>query len=160
MKKLLVVLILAGVSIALAQQPPQPPAVPQTPQQIVDLWFRYYNELDGTEATTNRLLGLYAADAMHQTGPSSRQLGPVFYEGQAAIRKMAMDTGTKYAEIAYRVEYTYTNCQREEAALDGARFRGIATIISTTGTPDIIIVGAHALIDGIGVSVIERLERT
>jgi len=82
-----------------------PQAQPYSSPQIVELWFRYFNLLDGSEHSVNQLLSLYAPDAMHQTGPATRQIGPVFYEGQAAIRKMATDIGTKYAELAYRVEY-------------------------------------------------------
>lgn len=103
-KILVVVVILISICSLAAQQKEQ-----QTPAQIVELWFRYYSQLDGTEESTNRLLALYAPDATHQVGPSSRQIGPVYYEGQSAIRKMATDAGTKYSEMAYRIEYTSAN---------------------------------------------------
>jgi hypothetical protein len=99
------ILVLALVTAGVQSTPTQP----QSPQNTVELWFRYFNQLDGSEEATERLLSLYAPDAMHQTGPSSRQVGPVFYEGHAAIRKMAGDVAAKYTELAYRVEYTSAN---------------------------------------------------
>src|SRR5688500_1004143 len=99
----LIVILLAICSLS-AQQPAQ-----QTPAQIVELWFRYYSQLDGTDESTNRFLSLYAPDATHQVGPSARQIGPVYYEGEAAIRKMATDVGTKYSDLAYRIEYASAN---------------------------------------------------
>lgn len=104
MKKILLVLMLSAGASAFAGQSAQ--YKPGSVESIIELWFRYYNLLDGTESTADQLLSLYTPDAMHQTGPSARQIGPVFYEGQEAIRKMALDVGTRYAELAYRVEYT------------------------------------------------------
>jgi len=105
MKKIFAVsVLLITISISTAQQKEQ-----QAPQQIIELWFRYFNQLDGSEESTKRLVGLYLPDAMHQVGPSSRQIGPVFYEGHAAITKMAMDTGARYSDLAFRAEYTTAN---------------------------------------------------
>jgi hypothetical protein len=102
-KMLLVIILLSGTTSSAAQSVQYKPG---SVESIVELFFRYYNLLDGSAETTDKFASLYAPDAMHQTGPSPRQIGPVFYEGLDAIRKMAADVGTKYAELAYRVEYT------------------------------------------------------
>jgi hypothetical protein len=60
---------------------------------------------------------------------------------------------------AYRVQYTYSSCQGQDAILNGATFRGLATL-DNTGSPEAMIVGVQALIGTTGVSLIEILERT
>jgi hypothetical protein len=60
---------------------------------------------------------------------------------------------------AYRVEYTYSNCQGGNAVLNGLVLRGLATL-DNTSSPELLIVGAQALSNGVGLSVVEVLERT
>lgn len=60
---------------------------------------------------------------------------------------------------AYRVQYSYSSCQGVDATLNGASFRGLATL-DNTDEPELLIVGAQALIGATGVSAIEVLERT
>jgi hypothetical protein len=60
---------------------------------------------------------------------------------------------------AYRVQYSYSNCQGADAILNGATFRGLATL-DNTGSPELLLVGAQAQIGVTGVSAIEVLERT
>lgn len=60
---------------------------------------------------------------------------------------------------AYRVEYSYSSCQGVDATLNGATFRGLATL-DNTGSPEVLLVGAQVQIGATGVSAIEVLERT
>ena len=60
---------------------------------------------------------------------------------------------------AYRVEYTYSNCNGENAVLNGLTLRGLATL-DNTSSPELLIVGAQGLSNGVGLSVVEILERT
>lgn len=60
---------------------------------------------------------------------------------------------------AYRVKYTYSNCIGEYAVLNGRALEGLATL-DNTSSPELLIVGAQGAINGIGVSVVEILERT
>ena len=60
---------------------------------------------------------------------------------------------------AYRVQYSYSSCQGADAILNGSTFRGLATL-DNTGSPEVLLVGAQALIGSTGVSAIEVLERT
>ena len=60
---------------------------------------------------------------------------------------------------AYRVEYTYSNCNGENAVFNGLTLRGLATL-DNTSSPELLIVGAQGLSNGVGLSVVEILERT
>lgn len=60
---------------------------------------------------------------------------------------------------AYRAQYTYSNCQGQNAVLNGTTFRGIATL-DNTSVPEALVVGAQALIGSTGISAIDILERT
>jgi SnoaL-like domain len=81
-------------------------AAVNSPQALVREWFRRWNALDGTEEATKRLVDLYRPDAIHQTGPSERQIGPVYYEGHEAIRKLASDFVRTAEQIAFAIEKT------------------------------------------------------
>lgn len=60
---------------------------------------------------------------------------------------------------AYRVEYTYSNCQGQNAILNGITLRGLATLDNTV-SPELLIVGAQGIANATGLSVVEILERT
>ena len=147
MKKMFGLLVLfASVFLIAAQQKEQ-----QSPQ-IVELWFRYFNALDGSDASVDRLLELYASDALHQVGPSSRQIGPVFYEGHAAIRKMAGDVGRTYTDLAYHVEYTTANEKSVQLMFtaDGP-WGGPAVAVEYTGAYTVKDTGKRYMVPGAAV---------
>lgn len=79
------------------------------PETFVNEWFRRWNALDGTAATTDKFLELYHPTAMHQASPTAKQIGPVFFEASAGIRKMAEDFGKSNTEAAYRLETVTAN---------------------------------------------------
>jgi hypothetical protein len=58
----------------------------------------------------------------------------------------------------YRVQYTYSNCQGADAMLNGATFRGLASLDS--GSPEGLIVVAQGQAGTTGIAVINLLERT
>ncbi len=60
---------------------------------------------------------------------------------------------------AYEVEYTYSNCEGANAVLNGIALSGLATLDNTV-SPELLIVGAQGLSGGMGLSVVEILERT
>ena len=74
------------------------------PEEVVRLWFEHWNALDGSEQATNRLLELYLPGAFHQVGPTERQVGQVWFEGHAAIRKMIDDFAKANTEITFRIQ--------------------------------------------------------
>ncbi|SRR6266545_5376283 len=79
------------------------------PEEIVRLWFERWNALDGSEEATSRLLELYLPGAFHQTGPTERQIGQVWFEGHAAIRKMIDDFAKANTEISFRIQAVTAN---------------------------------------------------
>lgn len=88
-----------------AQQKPSAPS----PQKVVEEWFQRWNALDGSEANTQKFLELYQPNAVHQAGPSAKQIGPVFFEAREGIRKMAEDFGRANTETAFRIETVSAN---------------------------------------------------
>ena len=101
-KTALVVLVslCAFAAPALAQQK-RPPAT--GPQEVVREWFRRWNALDGSDATAKRFIDLYQATAIHQTEPSEKQVGPVYYEGHEALRKLVDDFTKAAAQPAFQI---------------------------------------------------------
>ena len=79
------------------------------PEEVVRLWFEHWNALDGSEQATNRLLELYLPGAFHQVGPTERQVGQVWFEGHAAIRKMIDDFAKANTEITFRIQAVTAN---------------------------------------------------
>jgi ketosteroid isomerase-like protein len=73
-------------------------------ERLVVEWFDRWNALDGTDEATGRVVDLYHADAMHQVGPSARQIGPVVYNGHDAIRKMTSDFATSRKDLTFRIQ--------------------------------------------------------
>src|SRR5262245_22555763 len=91
----------------------QRPAAP-TPQSVVEEWFRRWNALDGSEASIQRFVDLYDANAVHQTTPSEKQIGPVFLEAREGIRKLAEDFSKANTEAAFRIETVTANEKSEQ----------------------------------------------
>ena len=89
---------------AAARTTPRNPA--SAAQEIVREWFRRWNALDGSDAATARLIDLYLPRAIHQTEPSARQIGPVYYEGHEAIRKLAADFTKAAEQSAFAIDKT------------------------------------------------------
>lgn len=89
----------------------QSPAEKRQPKadEIVRLWFDRWNALDGSEQATNRLLELYLPGAFHQTGPTQKQMGQVWFEGRPAIRKMIDDFAKAHTEISLRIQAVSAN---------------------------------------------------
>jgi len=79
------------------------------PEDVVRLWFERWNALDGSEPATAKLLELYLPNAFHQTGPNEKQMGQVWFEGHAAIRKMAEDFAKVHSEISFRIAPVVAN---------------------------------------------------
>jgi hypothetical protein len=106
---------------AKAPNPPKPnaaevvtPGIPEAsaPQEItkiVQTWLEAWNRLDGSEVATQRFVDLYAPDARHHTGPSSKQLGPEFFFAPNGIRQLAEVFGKTHTELAYRLETATAN---------------------------------------------------
>ncbi len=89
-----------------AQQ--KPPAGPK-PEAVVQEWFQRWNALDGSPASVQKFVELYQPNAIHETGPNAKQIGPVFFEAADGIRKMADDFGKANTELAYRFETVTAN---------------------------------------------------
>lgn len=88
-----------------AQQKPGGPA----PRKVVEEWFQRWNGLDGSEPSIQKFLELYQPNALHQVGPSAKQIGPVFFEAREGIRKMAEDFSRANTEAAFRIETVTAN---------------------------------------------------
>ena len=93
-----------------AQQTPAKPGAQASdqsavkPETVVQQWFERWNALDGTEDKTKSFLDLYEANAIHQVGPSARQIGPVFLEAPEGIRKMAEEFAKANTDILFKIE--------------------------------------------------------
>jgi hypothetical protein len=74
------------------------------PHDVVREWFRRWNALDGTDATAKRFIDLYQATAIHQTEPSEKQIGPVYYEGHEALRKLVDDFTKAATQPAFQID--------------------------------------------------------
>jgi len=81
----------------------------QKPERIVQEWFTRWNALDGTEASIQQFLDLYQPNAIHEEGPTARQIGPVFFDSRDGIRKMAEDYAKANTDSAYRIETVTAN---------------------------------------------------
>src|SRR5262249_12355428 len=103
-----VFLWLACASLAFAQAPAAKQEQ-RKPEDVVRLWFERWNALDGSEQATTKLLELYLPNAFAQTGPNEKQMGQVWFEGHAAIRKMAEDFAKVHSEISYRIAAVVAN---------------------------------------------------
>jgi len=90
--------------ILLGQQRPM-----STPEGVVEVWVRGWNALDGSEASIQRFVDLYHPNAIHQTTASPRQIGPVFLESPAGVRKLAEDFSRENTEAAFRLETVTAN---------------------------------------------------
>lgn len=99
----LIVMLLLGLGAAAFAQQPKPPT---TPDEIVQEWLRRWAQLDGSDASAARFVELYAENGVHETGPSQRQLGTVYYEGHSDIRHMARSFGQANGEITFRIAAT------------------------------------------------------
>lgn len=93
---------------------------PLKPEEVVEEWFKRWNALDGSEEATSRLVELYLPDAIHQVGPSTKQIGSVVFEGHDAIRKMANDFAQTNADIKFRIEIITANEKSVEMLHTGA----------------------------------------
>jgi hypothetical protein len=60
---------------------------------------------------------------------------------------------------AYRVQYSYSNCQGVDAILNGTTFRGLAAL-DNTDSPELLLVLAQGQIGSTGVAALAALERT
>jgi len=79
------------------------------PEEVVRLWFERWNALDGSEQATSKLLELYLPGAFHQIGPNERQMGQVWFEGHAAIRKAIDDFARANTAISFRIQVVTAN---------------------------------------------------
>jgi ketosteroid isomerase-like protein len=89
---------------AIFAAPSQDSAKPPEARQLVEAWFTRWNALDGTPATTQALVDLYASDALHSTAPASHQLGTVTFRGHDGIRKMVEAFVAAFEKPKYRLE--------------------------------------------------------
>ncbi|MFN8060951.1 MAG: nuclear transport factor 2 family protein [Vicinamibacterales bacterium] len=101
------------VELAWARQAPPAAAAPNL-TAIVTEWIDRWNRLDGSPETARRFAELYAADAMHVTGPSPDQRGTATFRGADAIRDMAADYGRTHEKIAFRLEVETANEQAQQ----------------------------------------------
>jgi hypothetical protein len=68
-------------------------------EELVREWFRRLNALNGSQETIDRFVELYHPEALLESGPSERQMGPVYYEGHELIRKWAADFSRTHVPI-------------------------------------------------------------
>ena len=68
MKKIVSLCLLTACLIPFLLYAQQKPAA-ANPQTIVEEWFKRWNALDGSDASVQKFLELYAPNAMHQVGP-------------------------------------------------------------------------------------------
>lgn len=87
--------------------------VPSDEEAVVRAWFEQVNALDDTDESVEALVELYAADALHITGPESHQLGTVTFAGHENIRTMARELAARYHDFRFRIEVITA---REESA--------------------------------------------
>ena len=96
------------------------------PQTLVDEWFRRLNDLDNwfismdgkeqTDEVVDRMMELYAPDALQFVGPAEDQLGPVMLVGREPIRKWFENFARTYVQVAYRID-VQTAGKEQTAAL-------------------------------------------
>lgn len=116
-KVFLLSILLLSTTIAVSPQS-QPAKAEQAPkldaEKLVREWVRRLDALDDWWITTdgkeepepvvNKMVELYAPDAMQFVGPNEDQLGAVMYLGHQGIRKWADDFARKYVQLAYRLQ--------------------------------------------------------
>jgi ketosteroid isomerase-like protein len=105
--RVFVILWLVSAVVVLGQTPAKKEE--RKPEDVVRLWFERWNALDGSEPATAKFLELYLPNAFHQTGPNEKQMGQVWFEGHAAIRKMVGDFAKVNTEISYRIAAVVSN---------------------------------------------------
>jgi ketosteroid isomerase-like protein len=88
----------------------------QQARELVREWFKRWNSLDGTEASIDKFVELYRADALHLTGPQEELIGTAYYQGQEMIRKLADHVGKTYCRQAF---YIKTRTSLNQVADDG-----------------------------------------
>jgi hypothetical protein len=109
-------LLLFIASMGFTQQSTQPPktaAEPLRADRLVDEWFNRVNALDDwyismvgkeqTEEVVDRVVDLYAADAMHFVGPNEKQIGGATFSGKDGISKWADDVARNCRDVAWRL---------------------------------------------------------
>jgi hypothetical protein len=60
---------------------------------------------------------------------------------------------------AYRVQYSYSNCQGVDAILNGATLRGLAAL-DDSDSPELLLILVEGQLGSTGVAAIAALERT
>lgn len=106
--ELIAVTVLSLVSPALAQTP-----APDSPATVVRQWIERLNALSDAPATLDAFVALYAADALHITGPTPDQRGTATYRGHQGIRVFATRLAAREERRSYRLE---TETARETTA--------------------------------------------
>lgn len=77
---------------------------PSEEDAVVRAWFDRMNALDESDESIDALVELYAADALHITGPESHELGTVTFAGHENIRTMARDFAARYQDFRFRIQ--------------------------------------------------------
>lgn len=108
----------AALVLVLAARPPLAPAVAaQAPAassaDVVRQWIDAVNALSDAPDTFDRLVALYAEDALHITGPTPDQRGTATYRGPRALRTWAARVAARETRRSYRLE---TETARETTA--------------------------------------------
>jgi hypothetical protein len=142
MKKLalLVVVCLCVLATqAIAQQKPVASAsrrpAATSPQELVREWFRRWNALDGSDAAAKRFIDLYQPTAIHQTEPSEKQIGPVYYEGHEALRKLVDDFAKAATQVAFQIDKVSSGPKSVELFfMSEGPWEGPAVGVQYTGT--------------------------
>ena len=107
-------MIVCGLCLPLAAAQAPAPAADATPEAIVKLWVERWNALDGSPATLDAFVALYAPEALHIAGPTSDQRGTATYRGHRGIRAMAARVAAEADRRSYRIE---SETARETTAL-------------------------------------------
>ena len=76
-------LFVFGIAVLVLRAQQKPAAA--KPEAVVQEWFARWNALDGSDGSVQRLLDLYQANAMHEVGPNTKQIGPVFLDSQVGL---------------------------------------------------------------------------
>jgi SnoaL-like domain len=107
--------VLVSLCAFTTDAPAQQKRAPATaPQELVREWFRRWNALDGTDLTAKRFIDLYEPTAIHQTEPSEKQIGPVYYEGHEALRKLVDDFTKTATQIAFHIDKVVSGAKSVE----------------------------------------------
>lgn len=112
MRQMATWMIVIGGAALLSAQAPAPPAA-STPAALVRQWIERLNALSDAPATVEAFVALYAADALHITGPTPDQRGTATYRGHAGIRVLAVRIAAGEQRRVYRLD---TETARESTA--------------------------------------------